>query len=76
MFDRNWLVPTKQDRPGTPRSLVYIPEYYKPSSVGALVYFTAHSGDLNNGLSWIEKAGGKVFQKKLLLTKNIIAAFL
>jgi predicted enzyme related to lactoylglutathione lyase len=68
VFDRNWLVPTEQDRPDAPRSLVYIPEYYKPSSVGALVYFTAHSGDLNNGLSRIEKAGGKILQKRLLLT--------
>lgn len=33
---------------------------YKPSQDGPLLYFTAHSGDLNNELGRVEAAGGKI----------------
>lgn len=62
-IDMGWF-PWKRDGLGAPGSLVYAPEHYKPSSDGALVYFTAHSGDLNSEISHVEKAGGKVLQKK------------
>jgi predicted enzyme related to lactoylglutathione lyase len=62
-IDMGWF-PWKQDGLGSPGSLVFAPFHYKPSSDGALVYFTAHSGDLNNELSRVEKAGGKVLQNK------------
>lgn len=40
-------------------------EFYKPSSdSGVLIYFTAMSGDLNNELSRVEPAGGKVLVEK------------
>ena len=38
--------------------------------MGGLVYFTAHSGDLDNELSRVEAAGGRVLQKKTLITEE------
>ncbi len=35
-------------------------DWYKPSQEGALLYFTALSGDLNNEVSRVEQAGGKI----------------
>jgi len=37
---------------------------YKPSQDGALIYFTAFSGDLNIELKRVEKAGGRVLIPK------------
>lgn len=37
---------------------------------GTLVYFTAFSGDLNNELGRVEKAGGKVLQEKTLIAEG------
>ena len=37
---------------------------YIPSLEGAFVYFTCHSGDLNNELSKVEAAGGIVLIDK------------
>lgn len=56
--------PFREDGLGSPGSLVYHPDFYKPSTEGTLVYFTAHSGDLSNELSRVEEAGGKVLQPK------------
>ena len=56
--------PFKEDGLGSPGSLCYHPEFYKPSAEGTLVYFTAHSGDLANELSRVEEAGGKVLMPK------------
>lgn len=56
--------PFQEDGLGSPGSLVYHPDFYKPSTEGTLVYFTAHSGDLSNEISRVEKAGGKVLQPK------------
>jgi predicted enzyme related to lactoylglutathione lyase len=39
--------------------------------VGTLVYFTAHSGDLDNELGRVENAGGKVFQPKTLISDDV-----
>jgi predicted enzyme related to lactoylglutathione lyase len=68
-IDMGWF-PWKQDGLGSTGSLVFAPEYYKPSSEGTLVYFTTHSGDLNNELSRVEKAGGKVLQNKTVINKE------
>lgn len=66
------------DAPGSPGTLVYHKEFYKPSTEGTLVYFTAHSGDLANELAKIESAGGKVLVEKTLIAEDIgyMAVFL
>ena len=69
-LDMAWF-PWIQTGHGAAGSLVYASTAYKPSKNGTLVYFTAHSGDLNNELSRVEKAGGKVIQKKTLITEEI-----
>lgn len=56
---------------GTSGSLVYHKDSYKPSQDGVLIYFTAHSGDLQNELDRVEKVGGKVLQSKTLITEEI-----
>ncbi len=62
-LDMAWF-PWIEDKPGSPGTLVYHAEYYKPSTDGVLIYLTAHSGDLANELSRVESAGGKVIQPK------------
>jgi len=62
-LDMAWF-PWIEDGLGTPGSLVFHEEFYKPSTDGVLIYLTAHSGDLENELSRVEKAGGKVLQPK------------
>lgn len=56
---------------GTTGSLVHNKDCYKPSSDGALIYFTAHSGHLENELSMVEQAGGKILQPRTLITDEI-----
>ena len=46
-------------------------EFYKPSTNGVLIYFTAFSGDLNNELEKIEKSGGIVLHPKTLISEEI-----
>ena len=58
------------DLPGTPGSLVKHEQYYKPSTDGTLVYFTSPSRDLNNELSKVEAAGGKVLSEKKLVSEE------
>ena len=70
-LDMGWFPMAEGDAPGSGGSLVRHPDYYKPSADGTLVYFTAHSGDLNNELGRVETAGGKVLQKKTLITEDI-----
>jgi len=53
---------------GSGAALVKHPEFYKPSQDGALIYFTAFSGDLAIELKRVEKVGGKV-----LITKRQIS---
>lgn len=68
-LDMAWF-PWLEDKPGSPGTLVHHPEYYKPSTDGVLVYLTAHSGDLNNELSRVEAAGGKVIQAKTQISED------
>ncbi len=68
-LDMAWF-PWATDGLGSPGSLVYLPDFYKPSDNGTLVYFTAHSGDLANELSRVEKAGGKVLQGKKQISEE------
>ncbi len=62
-LDMAWF-PWIEDGLGTPGSLVFHEEFYKPSTDGVLIYLTAHSGDLENELSRVEGAGGKTLQPK------------
>ncbi len=62
-LDMAWF-PWIEDGLGTPGSLVFHEEFYKTSTDGVLIYLTAHSGDLENELSRVEGAGGKVLQPK------------
>lgn len=56
--------PMLEGKMGSPGSLVKNEDHYKPSENGPLVYFTAHSGDLQNELSRVETAGGKILMPK------------
>lgn len=69
-LDMAWF-PYTEEGTGSPGSLVYMEDYYKPSQDGVLIYFTAHSGDLANELSRVEEAGGKVIMEKKLITEEI-----
>ncbi len=55
---------------GAMGSLVYNEEFYKPSTDGALVYFTAFSGDLSNELGKVEKAGGQILVPKTKISDD------
>lgn len=65
------------DAAGAGGSLVCHKDFYKPSENGTLVYFTSPSGDLQNELSKIENAGGKVFVQKTQIspTHGFMAVF-
>lgn len=67
--DMGWF-PFLQGAAGSPGSLVKHEEHYTPSTDGVVIYFTAHSGDLDNELSRVETAGGKVFQEKKMISEN------
>jgi predicted enzyme related to lactoylglutathione lyase len=59
-LDMAWF-PWQEDVPGAPGSLVYHEEFYTPSDkYGVLIYLTTPSGNLNQDLGKVEKAGGKV----------------
>lgn len=65
------------DAAGCAGSLVYHEDFYKPSDNGTLVYFISPSGDLQNELSKINDAGGKVFVEKTQIspTHGYMAVF-
>jgi predicted enzyme related to lactoylglutathione lyase len=52
------------EKPGSSGSLVHHPDFYKPSQDGVLIYFSSSSGDLNNELSKVESASGKILIPK------------
>jgi predicted enzyme related to lactoylglutathione lyase len=54
--------PFSVDGKGAAGSLVYHPDFYKPSAHGTLVYLSCE--DVANESSRIEKAGGKILQPK------------
>lgn len=63
-FDMAWFPMLEGDKPGAAGTLVKNDAMYKPSTEGILVYFTSHSGDLDNELGRVEAAGGKVLSPK------------
>jgi len=57
---------------GASGSLVFYPDFYKPTSdKGVVIYFTAVSGDLSNELGRVPEAGGKVLVEKKLIREDI-----
>ncbi|MBI4173466.1 MAG: VOC family protein [Candidatus Aenigmarchaeota archaeon] len=62
-LDMAWF-PMHPDGMGAMGSLVFHKEFYTPSANGALVYFTAFSGDLANELARVALAGGKILVPK------------
>lgn len=68
-LDMGWF-PWKEDGLGSPGSLVYHEDFYKPSKNGVLIYLTAHSGDLDNELSRVEEAGGTILQGKKQISEE------
>jgi predicted enzyme related to lactoylglutathione lyase len=76
-LDMAWF-PYTESVAGAAGSLVLNKEFYKPSADGTLIYFSSQNGDLNDELSRVEKAGGKVIQEKTLITDDVgyMAVFL
>ena len=68
--DMAWF-PWIENSIGSGGSLVYNPEFYKPSADGTLVYITAFSGDVAIELSRVEPNGGKVLKQKTLIKEDI-----
>jgi predicted enzyme related to lactoylglutathione lyase len=54
--------PFSLDGKGASGSLVFHPEFYKPSADGTLIYLSCE--DVANESSRIEKAGGEILQPK------------
>jgi predicted enzyme related to lactoylglutathione lyase len=69
-LDMAWF-PSVEDGIGTPGSLVFNRQAYKPSLDGVLIYFTAFSGDVSIELSRVENAGGKVLRPKTLISEDV-----
>lgn len=53
---------------GISGSLVSAPDHYVPSDNGVLIYLNAPSGDLENEISRVEKAGGEILRPKTLVS--------
>lgn len=69
-IDMAWF-PWVDNAIGSAGSLVYHKEWYKPSTEGTIVYFTAFSGDLQNELNLVEPNGGQIIVPKTLITEEI-----
>lgn len=62
--------PFAENKPGASGSLVKHPDFYEPSSkAGVLVYFSSENVD--NELSRVEKAGGKILQPKTQISEDV-----
>jgi predicted enzyme related to lactoylglutathione lyase len=56
---------------GASGSLVSLKEAYKPCRDGILIYLTAFSGDVAIELSRVEAAGGKILERKKLISEDV-----
>lgn len=63
--------PKDQLAPNAGGALVYNPEYYKPNPNGTLVYFASQTDDVEDELSRVELAGGKVIMAKTHINEEI-----
>ena len=62
--------PEDKNAKGAGGSLIHNPEHYKPSQDGALVYFTSRSGDINDELSRVVTAGGRILKAKTQISED------
>jgi uncharacterized protein len=67
--DMAWF-PYVEKSEGAGGSLVHFEEMYTPVPNGTLVYLHAFSGDVDNELSRVEAAGGKVIAPKSLIAEG------
>ena len=68
-LDMAWF-PFNMEAYGSAGSLVYQPDFYKPSADGVLIYLTANSGDVAIELGRVEAAGGKVIMPKKQISEE------
>ncbi len=68
-LDMAWF-PFNMETYGSAGSLVYQPDFYKPSADGVLIYLTANSGDVAVELARVEAAGGKVLMPKKQISEE------
>ena len=68
-LDMAWF-PFNMEAYGSAGSLVYMPDLYKPSGEGTVVYLTANSGDLSKEMGRVEAAGGKVLMEKKQISEE------
>jgi len=62
--------PAAHDQPGSSGSLIQHPEWYIPNhKEGVLIYFS--SEDVQNELSRIEAAGGRILKPKTLISPDV-----
>ena len=69
-LDMGWF-PSNHQASGAMGSLVKHPDFYIPSHDGPLIYFTAHSGDLDIELAKVESAGGTVLMPKKQISQDV-----
>ncbi|MCB0805687.1 MAG: VOC family protein [Bacteroidales bacterium] len=69
-LDMAWF-PSGENAVGSAGSLVYHPDFYKPSHEGSLLYFTTPTGELDKDIEAIENAGGKILVPKTLINEDI-----
>ena len=65
-----WFPPPSDSAYGATGSLVSHEEYKPSETDGPLIYFNVPSGDMNNELSRVETAGGKVLKEKTLISEE------
>ncbi|NAY90648.1 VOC family protein [Muricauda sp. JGD-17] len=62
--------PWAEGKPGAAGSLIYQPDWYRPSNVdGVVIYFS--SSDVQNQLDRIEAAGGRILKPKTQISPDI-----
>ena len=62
--------PWNMEAYGSAGSLVYQPDFYKPSADGVVLYLTANSGDVATELGRVESAGGQVIMEKKQISEE------
>jgi len=68
-LDMAWF-PYIETSTGSGGSLVYHPDFYKPSPDGVLIYLTSPSGNIDAELRRVEANGGKVVVPRKLIAEG------
>ncbi|MDH5399850.1 MAG: VOC family protein [Cyclobacteriaceae bacterium] len=69
-LDMAWF-PEADNGIGSPGSLMKHEGFYKPSHDGVMLYLNSQTDDLNDELSRVERAGGKILKFKTEITPEI-----